>query len=70
LIVKFEIKFGKLYELYLLAKTYRVILPLGDSLNNFTVDRTRLKERLGKTNREIMERAKRTWQIAFDTEEW
>ena len=36
----------------------------------FTVDRERLKERLGKTNREIMEKAKIAWKIAFDTEEW
>ena len=36
----------------------------------FTVDRERLKEHLGKANRKIMEQAKKTWKIAFDTEEW
>jgi mRNA-degrading endonuclease toxin of MazEF toxin-antitoxin module len=36
----------------------------------FTVDRTRLKKHLGKVSREIMEKAKTAWRIAFDTEEW
>jgi len=35
-----------------------------------TVDRERLKERLGKANREIMEKAKKAWKVAFDVEEW
>ena len=35
-----------------------------------TIDRERLKERLGVTNREIMEQAKIAWQISFDVENW
>lgn len=35
-----------------------------------TIDRGRLKERLGVISREIMEQAKIAWQISFDTENW
>nr|CAG8443446.1 13418_t:CDS:2 [Entrophospora candida] len=35
----------------------------------FTVDKERLKEHLGIANQEIMEQAKISWKIAFDTEE-
>ncbi|MCE8159115.1 MAG: type II toxin-antitoxin system PemK/MazF family toxin [Candidatus Moeniiplasma glomeromycotorum] len=36
----------------------------------FTIDRERLKEHLGKANREIMKKAKKAWEIAFDIENW
>lgn len=36
----------------------------------FTIDRTRLKECLGKASREIMKQAKQAWKIAFEVEEW
>ena len=36
----------------------------------FTVDRERLKEHLGVVSREVMEKAKKAWRIAFDTESW
>ena len=35
-----------------------------------TLDKERLKEYLGMANREIMEKAKAAWQIAFDVENW
>jgi len=35
-----------------------------------TIDRGRLKEYLGVVNREIMEKAKKAWQISFNVEEW
>jgi len=34
-----------------------------------TVDRERLKERLGTANRKVMEQAKIAWKIAFVTDE-
>jgi len=42
-------------------------------IHPFTIDKElRLvgNKRLGKVNREIMEKAKIAWKIAFDTEEW
>jgi mRNA-degrading endonuclease toxin of MazEF toxin-antitoxin module len=42
-------------------------------IHPFTIDKElRLvgNKRLGVANKEIMEKAKRAWQIAFDTEEW
>lgn len=36
----------------------------------YTVFRARLKKRLGATNREIIEKTKKAWQIAFDSQNW
>jgi mRNA-degrading endonuclease toxin of MazEF toxin-antitoxin module len=36
----------------------------------FTVFKLRLDKHLGVANREIMEKAKEAWKIAFDVEEW
>lgn len=35
-----------------------------------TIDRARLKEHLGVVSREIMEKAKEAWKIAFEVEKW
>lgn len=35
-----------------------------------TIDKERLKEHLGIVSKEIMEKAKIAWQIAFATDEW
>lgn len=36
----------------------------------FTVDKERLRKHLGVANKEVMERAKMAWRIAFAVEEW
>lgn len=35
-----------------------------------TIDRERLKEHLGTASREIMEKAKEAWKVAFDIKDW